>query len=68
MAILDAPHVGTVTEVIVVAKDPVCGMEVDERNASATSEYGGRTYYFCSQGCKAAFDKDPEKFVGGRKS
>jgi hypothetical protein len=34
MAILDATHVGTVTEVIVVAKDPVCGMDVDERKAS----------------------------------
>ncbi|HEV2356490.1 MAG TPA: YHS domain-containing protein, partial [bacterium] len=45
------------------AKDPVCGMSVDERKASATSEYRGQTYYFCSKGCKAAFDKDPEKFV-----
>jgi len=52
-----------VTEVIGVAKDPVCGMDVDERKASATSEYRGRTYYFCSKGCKTAFDKDPEKFA-----
>lgn len=51
-----------------MAKDPVCGMSVDERKASATSEYRGQTYYFCSKGCKAAFDKDPEKFVSERKS
>lgn len=59
---------GAVTEVIVVAKDPVCGMDVDEGKAAATSAYRGHTYYFCSKGCKAAFDKDPEKFVSGRQS
>jgi YHS domain-containing protein len=58
----------TVTEAIVVAKDPVCGMDVDEGKAAATSQYKGHTYSFCSKGCKAAFDKDPEKFVSGRKS
>ncbi len=51
-----------------VAKDPVCGMNVDERKAAATSEYRGQTYYFCSKGCKAAFDKDPERFVSKIKS
>lgn len=46
-----------------MAKDPVCGMEVEETRAAATSIYKGQTYYFCSPGCKAAFDKDPEKYV-----
>ena len=44
--------------------DPVCGMQVDEKSAAATSEYQGQTYYFCAPGCKAAFDKDPEKYLG----
>jgi YHS domain-containing protein len=47
-----------------MAVDPVCGMDVDERKAAGSSDYQGQTYYFCSSGCKAAFDKDPEKFVG----
>lgn len=47
-----------------VAVDPVCGMDVDERKAAGISEYRGQTYYFCSTGCKAAFDKDPEKYSG----
>ena len=51
-----------------MAKDPVCGMDIDERKASATSRYKGQTYYFCSKGCKAAFDKEPDKFVSGKKS
>ena len=47
-----------------MAKDPVCGMDVDEKNAQAQSEYKGKTYYFCSPGCKRDFDKNPEKYVG----
>lgn len=46
-----------------MVKDPVCGMMIDERTAAATSEYKGKTYYFCGRGCKIAFDKDPEKYV-----
>ncbi|MGB9856976.1 MAG: YHS domain-containing protein [Dictyoglomaceae bacterium] len=46
-----------------MAKDPVCGMEVDEKKAVATSEYKGKIYYFCSKACKTAFDKDPEKYI-----
>jgi YHS domain-containing protein len=44
-------------------KDIVCGMEVDPASAPATSEYQGRTYYFCSSACKQAFDDEPEKYV-----
>ena len=44
-------------------KDLVCGMMIDPENAAATSEYEGKTYYFCAKGCKVAFDKDPEKYV-----
>jgi YHS domain-containing protein len=46
-----------------MAKDPVCGMNVDEKTATIKSEYNGQTYYFCSPGCKRDFDKDPEKYV-----
>jgi len=48
-----------------VAKDPVCGMECDEKTAAATSEYKGETFYFCAVGCKKAFDADPEKYLSG---
>lgn len=43
--------------------DPVCGMMVEPKKAAATSEYKGKTYYFCSRGCKVAFDRDPEKYL-----
>lgn len=45
-------------------KDPVCGMDVDPKTAAGKSEYQGKTYYFCSPGCKHSFDKDPEKYLG----
>lgn len=47
-----------------MAKDPVCGMNVDEKTAKLKSEYKGETYYFCSQTCKEAFDKNPAKYAG----
>jgi YHS domain-containing protein len=46
------------------AIDPVCKMKVDESKPAATSEYKGKTYYFCAVGCKKSFDKNPEKYLG----
>ncbi len=50
------------------AIDPVCGMSVDPDHADLRSEHDGVTYYFCSPGCKASFDKDPAKYLGGAKT
>jgi P-type Cu+ transporter len=44
-------------------KDPVCGMEVDPKTARQTAVYEGRTYYFCSPGCKKAFEAEPQKYL-----
>ena len=46
-----------------MAIDPVCKMQVDEKKAAATSEYNGKTYYFCAQICKTKFDKNPEQYA-----
>ena len=51
-----------------MAVDPVCGMTVDEKSAAGKSDYQGKSYYFCSPGCKAEFDKNPSKYAGGQKS
>ncbi len=48
-----------------MAKDLVCGMDVDENTAPAKSEHLGKTYYFCAPGCKKAFDTDPDKYIKG---
>jgi len=46
-----------------LAKDPVCGMQVDERTAMYKTLYGGKTYYFCASTCKAEFEANPRKYV-----
>jgi P-type Cu+ transporter len=47
----------------VMAIDPVCKMEVDEKKPAATYEFKGKKYYFCAMGCKKAFEKNPEKYL-----
>jgi uncharacterized membrane protein YraQ (UPF0718 family) len=45
------------------ARDPVCGMTVQRHDGTPTAVYGGRTYYFCSEACKARFEAEPERYV-----
>ncbi|HZV82854.1 MAG TPA: HAD-IC family P-type ATPase, partial [Geobacteraceae bacterium] len=45
-------------------RDPVCGMEVKQATAAATSSYGGTSYYFCSATCKQQFDANPGRYLG----
>jgi len=46
-----------------MATDPVCGMMVDEHAGKPTYEYKDETHYFCSQGCRTKFAKEPERFL-----
>jgi YHS domain-containing protein len=46
-----------------MARDPVCGMQVDEKKAAATSQYNGQTYYFCAKSCKEKFDQAPMQYL-----
>jgi YHS domain-containing protein len=46
-------------------KDPVCGMMCDAKYAK-TAEHEGKTYYFCSDECKAKFQSAPESYVARR--
>jgi Cu+-exporting ATPase len=42
--------------------DPVCGMRVGP-DAAHRASYQGRTYAFCSAGCKARFEADPARYA-----
>jgi Cu+-exporting ATPase len=44
-------------------RDPICRMMVDERSTTQKSVHEGKTFYFCSSGCKATFDKDPHRYA-----
>jgi len=43
----------TINETIL---DPICGMTVDPKKAAGKSEFNGKIFYFCSNGCKEKFD------------
>lgn len=45
------------------AVDPVCGMTIDPGKTTEKSKYRGATYLFCALGCKAEFERTPEKYV-----
>jgi YHS domain-containing protein len=47
----------------IMATDPVCQMDVEEHSAAGQSTYDGKTYYFCSPGCREAFEKDPGRYL-----
>ena len=45
------------------ATDPVCGMAVEAASARLMVEHSGGRYYFCSSGCKRAFEEEPQKYA-----
>ncbi len=45
------------------AKDPVCGMVIEESDAVGTSDHEGKRYHFCSKDCKEEFDESPEDYA-----
>jgi P-type Cu+ transporter len=47
-----------------LARDPVCGMDVEIARAAASTDHEARTYYFCSLQCKQDFERQPELYVG----
>jgi len=44
-------------------KDPVCGMKVSRLTAIDEYKYSGKSYYFCAQSCREAFEVEPEKYI-----
>jgi putative ABC transport system ATP-binding protein len=53
---------GRFKELARMVVDPVCGMSVEQERA-VPGEWHGRTFHFCSRGCKAEFMVDPATFV-----
>ena len=43
--------------------DPVCGMQVEEKDAAGLSEHDGVTYYFDSEECMSKFNQHPEQYA-----
>jgi Cu+-exporting ATPase len=45
-------------------QDPVCGMDVDPATSEHHHQLDGRTYHFCSPGCRSTFAANPSAYVG----
>jgi xanthine dehydrogenase accessory factor len=56
-------HVAVDKATLAKAHDPVCGMAVDSSVATYTSEYRGKTFFFCCGGCKQTFESEPEVYA-----
>lgn len=44
-------------------KDAVCKMELDKSQVKDSLIYEGRSYCFCSVGCRAEFERHPEDYT-----
>ena len=42
--------------------DPICGRRLEEAEGQPSTEYKKRQYYFCSEGCRTAFQRQTERF------
>jgi protein SCO1/2 len=43
--------------------DPVCQMPFSAGPETLSTDYQGKTYWFCSRACQARFEKDPKSFL-----
>jgi xanthine dehydrogenase accessory factor len=43
--------------------NPVCGAVVDPTRALSSLTMSGQTHYFCCQGCRTEFERDPGKYL-----
>ena len=50
---------------MIIVNDPGCGREVEVETTppALTTEYKGKTYYFCGRGCLLDFKDDPERIL-----
>lgn len=48
--------------------DPVCGMTVDPTTSKHRYDYHGKTYHFCSEGCRTKFAATPEQYLDKSKA
>ena len=46
-----------------MAKDPVCGMQVDASTTPHHAHHFGEEHHFCSAGCRTKFLDDPDRYL-----
>src|SRR5258708_9265761 len=56
-------HIHAVNTEGVKTTDPVCGMKVDPATAKFRTQHQEKDYFFCSAGCLAKFQANPERVL-----
>jgi len=56
----------TSTDKAQILTDPVCGMKVNIDKTDLAITYNECRYYFCSDACREAFEKNPENYLTGK--
>lgn len=49
-----------------LARDLVCGMDVQACAKTPSTAFEGRSYYFCHVNCLRRFEANPQRYLGGR--
>jgi P-type Cu+ transporter len=60
---LEPADTSNVTSSPAKQKDLVCGMDVDPASARYQTQHNGKEYFFCSAGCLAKFQANPENIL-----
>jgi Cu+-exporting ATPase len=53
----------SIQSAVTLHHDPVCGMEIEEQDATGTLEHEGTRHYFCSESCLEKFKAHPDHYL-----
>ena len=59
------PKLNLIEPMPIQAIDPVCGMSVEVATAKHRAQHSGKTYHFCSAGCRTKFIASPAQYLAG---
>lgn len=78
MTLTSSPHLGTTLTLTLpltavsgpdgTVCDPVCHAIIQPQQAYGTTEYQGKTYYFCCPVCQGAFNREPQFYLEDQSS
>src|ERR1700735_363128 len=52
-----------ISKAATLAKDPVCGMDVNPATSKHKVDHAGKSYFFCCAGCAQKFKSNPDKYL-----
>ena len=56
-------HQPAAAPAVLFATDPVCGMTVDPLTSQHKAVHDGTTFWFCCDGCRTEFEKEPARYL-----